>query len=313
GRLRPVAGGARFRRRQVERLDVDDDLAASRREHPDERPDRGHVDLAIGPAVDEEHLGATRAVDVADRPQLGAVDAANGRADDLVPEVLAARQLRLGPGDALEVRAAELVGGLAGRDLLEVQAPAGTVADGGRPIHGQRVVAALAVEDAARGLTVLRTVGQDLARGRAVQAVQAANESDDQPLPGDAIRDLVRGDAYRISSETGSPSRAAVTFRSVRSAFATLPFRPITLPMSSSATWSSMTVPPWSRTTSTLTARGPSPRDWATDSTSSAAAIGRAPTWWRRAGCPRCEGVGRPCPTAGRPWRARPWPCRRRC
>ena len=62
--------------------------------------DRGHVELAVRPAVDEEDLGAARAVDVADRPELGAVDAANGRADDLVPEVLAARQLRLGPGDA---------------------------------------------------------------------------------------------------------------------------------------------------------------------------------------------------------------------
>src|SRR4029079_9494346 len=168
GRLRPVAGATRCGRRRVYALAVDDDLAASRREHPDERPDRGHVELAIGPAVDEEHLGATRAVDVADRPQLGAVDAANGRADDLVPEVLAARQLRLGPGDALEVRAAELVGGLAGRDLLEVKAPAGTVADGGRPIHGQRVVAALAVEDAARGITVLGTVGENLDPERAV-------------------------------------------------------------------------------------------------------------------------------------------------
>ena len=97
--------------------DVDDDLAAARGEDPDERPDRGHVELAVRPAVDEEDLGAARAVDVADRPQLGAVDAADGRADDLVPEVLAAAELRLGPGDPLEVRAAELVGGLAGRDL----------------------------------------------------------------------------------------------------------------------------------------------------------------------------------------------------
>src|SRR6478609_9043971 len=48
----------------------------------------------------------------------------------------------------------------------------------------------------------------------------------------------------------------------------------MTLPMSSSATWSSMTVPPWSWTTSTFTASGSSTRDLATYSTRSAAAIG---------------------------------------
>src|SRR5690349_13579954 len=66
--------------------------------------------------------------------------------------------------------------------------------------------------------------------------------------------------------------------------------------MSSSATWSSMTVPPWSWTTSTLTASGSSTSDLATYSTRSAAAIvvllllGREDP--RRAEEP-CDGVGR--------------------
>ena len=45
-----------------------------------------------------------------------------------------------------------------------------------------------------------------------------------------------RPTAQPISSETLSPSRADMTLSSVRSALATLPLRPITLPMSSSAT-----------------------------------------------------------------------------
>src|SRR4029450_6424797 len=49
-------------------------------------------------------------------------------------------------------------------------------------------------------------------------------------------------------------------------------FRPMTLPMSSSATWSSMTVPPPSRTTSTFTASGSSTSDLATYPTGPAAA-----------------------------------------
>ena len=45
----PVAaiGRARLRRAEVERLDVDHDLAATRREDPDEVADAGHVELAV--------------------------------------------------------------------------------------------------------------------------------------------------------------------------------------------------------------------------------------------------------------------------
>jgi hypothetical protein len=100
-----------------------------------------------------------------------------------VPEVLAASQLGLGAGDPLEIRAAELVRGLAGRDLLEAQAPARTVADGRRPGHGQRVVVALAIEDAPRRVALLGMVGEDLDPNRAVEPVQAANESDGPAAP----------------------------------------------------------------------------------------------------------------------------------
>ena len=68
--------------------------------------------------------------------------------------------------------------------------------------------------------------------------------------------------------------RALVTLRSVRRALATEPLRPMTLPMSDSATCSSMTVPSSPLTTSTVTASGSSTRDFATYSTRSAAAIG---------------------------------------
>ena len=61
-----IRGRAAFARRaQVERLGVDDDLAAPRREDPDERPDRRQVELAARPAVDDEDLGLADAVDVA--------------------------------------------------------------------------------------------------------------------------------------------------------------------------------------------------------------------------------------------------------
>src|SRR5213075_2862423 len=87
------------------------------------------------------------------------------------------------------------------------------------------------------------------------------------------VASLAPASAQRISSWTGSPSRAAVTLSRVRSALATLPLRPITLPMSSSATWSSMTVAPSSSTTSTVTADGSSTSDLATYSTRSLAAM----------------------------------------
>src|SRR2546423_1352261 len=97
------------------------------------------------------------------------------------------------------------------------------------------------MEDGSGGVSILGPIGQDLDPDGATEPVDPADERDDQMLWAPRRDRLLR---QRISSEIGSPSRAAVTLRSVRSAFATLPFRPITLPMSSSATWSSMTVPP---------------------------------------------------------------------
>ena len=107
-RLRAVGVGlARSPRSQVERLGVDDDLAATRREDPDEGADGRQVERAVRPAVDGEDLGLADPVDVLDRPELGAVDAAHGAADDLVPVVRAAGEVLVGPDDRLEVGAAQ--------------------------------------------------------------------------------------------------------------------------------------------------------------------------------------------------------------
>jgi hypothetical protein len=76
-----------------------------------------------------------------------------------------------------------------------------------------------------RLVALLGLVGQDFDADRTTKPVDAPNESDRESFL--AVRRagfLVQ----MISSETGSPSRAAVTLSSVRSAFATLPFRPIT-------------------------------------------------------------------------------------
>src|SRR4029078_12934237 len=121
--------------------------------------------------------------------------------------------------------------------------------------------------DGADDEAVLGAVGQDLHANRSIEPVDASDEADHEPVV----------DAQRISSWTGSPSLAAVTLSSVRSALATLPLRPMTLPMSSSATWSSMTVAPSSSTTSTVTASGSSTSDFATYSTRSLAAIVATP------------------------------------
>src|SRR4029077_12118946 len=138
-----------------------------------------------------------------------------------------------------------------------------------------RPVVALPVEDGADDEAVLGAVGQDLHANRSVEPVDASDEADHEPFV----------DAQRISSWTGSPSLAADTLSSVRSALATLPLRPMTLPMSSSATWSSSTVPSGSRTTSTVTASGSSTSERATNSTSSLAGMSTPPTC-SPAGCP---------------------------
>src|SRR6185295_20173028 len=268
------------RRREVERRDVDDDLPALRREDPDEVPNAGNVELAVRPAVDDVDLGAARSIDVADGSENRPIRRGHGRPDDLVPEVRAPWQGRIRAGRDLEIGVLEALGRGPITDFGELETPARSIGDRRRPGDRQGRGIALPMEDGPRRVAVLGPVGQDLDPDRAAQPVDAPDERDDQAVVS-RCRGLGHRFPQRISSEIGSPSRAAVTLRSVRSAFATLPFRPITLPMSSSATWSSMTVPPWSRTTSTLTASGSSTRDLATYSTSSAAAIGRAPTWWR--------------------------------
>src|SRR4029077_14102029 len=97
-----------------------------------------------------------------------------------------------------------------------------------------RPVVALPVEDGADDEAVLGAVGQDLHANRSIEPADASDEANHEPFV----------DAQRISSWTGSPSLAAVTLSSVRSALATLPLRPMTLPISSSAAGSPMRVPP---------------------------------------------------------------------
>ncbi len=94
-RLRWV-GRLRLRRTQVERIGVDDDLAPTRREDPDEGPDGRQVERRHRPAAHLEDLGLADPVDVLDDPELGAIGVLDGRADDLVPVVLATSEALVG-------------------------------------------------------------------------------------------------------------------------------------------------------------------------------------------------------------------------
>ena len=110
--------------RQVERLWVGNDLAAARRQDPDERPDDGQVEVAARPADDLEDVGAARAVDVAHGAESAARRVANLDPDHLVPEVRAAWQ---GVGRArlhLEIDEPQAIGGFARGHLAEAQDPA---------------------------------------------------------------------------------------------------------------------------------------------------------------------------------------------
>ena len=130
-----------LRRRQVERLDVDDDLAAARREDPDEVPDGRARRTRRRPAVDEEHLGAARAVDVrtvpSSAPSTSRTAVPTTSCQKYSPRGSSAsgrRRRPRGTRRGASSAAARVV------DLRELQAPARTVADGRRPVDGQRVV-----------------------------------------------------------------------------------------------------------------------------------------------------------------------------
>ena len=69
----------------------------------------GRSKLPNGPPSTDEHLGLADAIDVVDRAELGAVDAADRRADDLVPVVAAPGQVLVGADDRFEVGAAQPV------------------------------------------------------------------------------------------------------------------------------------------------------------------------------------------------------------
>ena len=157
----------------------------------------GRSKLPNGAAVDGEHLGLADPVDVLDRPELLAVDAADGAADDLVP-VVAAR----GPGPRR-----------AGRPIRDTRRGArrrrrasvtsrkrsrqpGSVRDGLGRRDRQRPVVAFAEQDGADDEAVLRPVGQDLRADRPVEPVDAPDEGDHEPLV-DRLRGSRAGPARR--------------------------------------------------------------------------------------------------------------------
>src|SRR5487761_1914017 len=198
-------------------------------------------------ARNDEDLCAAGAVDVPYGPELSAFRIDDRAADQLVPVVAAAGQRRHEARVRFEVD--RHVGGsrIAGRDLVEPDHPAGR---GGPCLgDGERLGGTFRVQARPGREPGARVVREHLHPDPAVDAVEAADKRDDESLPAHGRR---AGD-QTISSWNCSPSRAPTTLRSVRSALATLPLRPITLPMSSSATRSSMTVAPasWVTTTST--------------------------------------------------------------
>src|SRR4029079_11360264 len=75
---------------EFERVDVHHDLAAFGREDADERANGREVELSVGTAADDEHLGAADPVDVLDSTELCSVEAEHGCPDDLMPVILAA-------------------------------------------------------------------------------------------------------------------------------------------------------------------------------------------------------------------------------
>ncbi len=110
--------------RQVERFRIGDDLAAPRRQDPDERPDDREVEVAARPADDLEDVSAARAVDVAHGAEKAAVRVANLDPDHLVPEVRTAGQGVSRTRLHLEIGEAQAVSGFARGHLAEAQDPA---------------------------------------------------------------------------------------------------------------------------------------------------------------------------------------------
>ena len=154
---RPRSVGVRapfLGRSKVERLRVHDDLAAARREDPDERPHRRHVERAVRPAAHDVDLVLGDAVDVLDDPELRPVDAAHGHPEHLVPVDLAAGQVRLGPDRRSRgTRPRRVSAASRDVDLAEPDPPAGPVRDGLGRRDRQRLVGALAEEHALRART----------------------------------------------------------------------------------------------------------------------------------------------------------------
>jgi len=98
---------------KVQGLCVDDDLAPTRSEDPDERTHRGNVKRPVGTATDDVHLILSDPIDVLDDTQFRAVHATNGRADHLMPVDLAAAQFGVGSELRFQIGPADGVRGLA--------------------------------------------------------------------------------------------------------------------------------------------------------------------------------------------------------
>jgi hypothetical protein len=181
---------------QPESFAVDDDLASGRRKDPDDRPDERDVQLARR-ASDHHHVGAAGAVDVHHLAERGAVDVGHGRADDLVPVELAARQFLARSDDGFKVGVAQRFGGRSVRHLGEAHAPADRVRIG--LSDGERRVAALAKENLSDGKTLVGPVRQRLYSQGSAQPVEAAHLADHEPLSG--------GHSVRLSRFPGLRSR----------------------------------------------------------------------------------------------------------
>jgi hypothetical protein len=161
---------------------------APRGEDPDEVTDGGDIELAVRPAVDDEHLRPTGAIDVADRPERLTSRRRDRRPDHLVPEVGSTRQRLLRACHDLEVGAHQWLGRRPVGDLLEAEPPARPVGDGRRPGDRQRLVTALAVEHGANGVALPRVVGEDLDAHGTAKPVQAPDQRDDEAITGGRCR-----------------------------------------------------------------------------------------------------------------------------
>ena len=232
----PPGPSARLLAAQPERLAVHDDLAAPGSKTRTTVRTSGTSSSPAGPATSSD-LGATGAVDVHHLAQRGAVH-------------VRTRPRRRPGASRTRPRAAPRPGPRRPRDRRRAatRPPSG-------PAPRRSARASRRVSARPRRSSAASRPPRDRGRRPTAKRSSARSVSDStrtvprspwkpRTWPTTSRSPAGHGaDAQPISRETLSPSRADMTLSSVRSALATLPLRPITLPMSSSATWSSMTVP----------------------------------------------------------------------